>query len=285
MTNLKLLDKKNRLNFGCNTCLMGVLNITPDSFFDGGRYLSSEDAAQRAIEIQNNGADIIDIGAESSRPGSATISQEEELRRIIPVLEKIKNIIHIPVSLDTSRSETIKKASEIMDIAIINDIYSCRRDPAVTEMAIQNDSYLVLMHMQGNPENMQNKPIYSDIIFEIMNFFEERISFVTSKGLKEERIILDPGIGFGKNLEDNLTILKNLKRFKVFGFPLLIGVSRKSFIGSITGASAEERLWGTASAVSASVLYGADIIRAHDVAEMKDVIAVAQILRTENGNI
>jgi dihydropteroate synthase len=285
MTNVDLLNKKKRLNIGYKTCLMGVLNITPDSFFDGGRYLTLDDAVKRAVEIQDNGADILDIGAESSRPGASPITQEEELRRIIPVLEKIKDKIHIPLSLDTSRSETVKKASEIVDIAVINDIYSCRRDPAVTEMAIENDSYLVLMHMQGSPENMQNRPCYNDIISEIMDFFEERISYVASKGLKEERIILDPGIGFGKKLEDNLVILKNIRKFKAFGFPLLIGVSRKSFIGSITGTSAEKRLWGTASAVSASVLYGADIIRAHDIAEMKDVIAVAHVLKTENGNI
>ncbi|MBN1521826.1 MAG: dihydropteroate synthase, partial [Candidatus Aureabacteria bacterium] len=232
------------------TLIMGILNVTPDSFYDGGKNFSLDKAAARAGEIEKEGADILDIGGESSRPGSDEVSQEEEVRRVIPVLHALKGHLHIPVSLDTSRSRVLEKALKTGMVSIVNDIYACRRDPRVAELAAEHGLALVLMHMQGNPKTMQENPRYSDVISEIMTFFEERISFVTTKGVRESRIILDPGIGFGKRLEDNLLIIKNIPKFKSFGCPVLLGPSRKSFIGMLTGRSKEERLSGTSASVA-----------------------------------
>ncbi len=261
------------------TCLMGILNITPDSFYDGGRFHSVDQAVQRALQMEREGADIIDIGGESSRPGSEDVTVDEEIRRIIPVLEACQDVLSSPISLDTSRSHVLKKALSTGKIAMVNDIYACRRDPEIIDIIAESGLSIVIMHMKGNPGSMQADPHYDDVISEILSFFEERISCIRQRGVLDSQIIIDPGIGFGKRLEDNISILKNMEKFKALGYPVLIGPSRKSFIGMITNKPPDKRIWGTASAVSCAVLKGADIVRVHDVQEMKDVIAIADRIK------
>lgn len=245
------------------TSIMGILNVTPDSFYDGGRYLSVEDAVRHAEELVQEGADIIDIGGESTRPGSEPVSLEDELRRVIPVIKKLVSRIKIPISIDTQKAQVARQALEI-GAHIINDISALRADPEMVNVAKKYDVPVVLVHMKGTPKDMQENPCYDDVISEIKEFFRERIQ---RSGIRKENIILDPGIGFGKRLEDNLEIIKRLGEFKELGFPILIGPSRKSFIGG----KSSERIWGTAGAVAVGVLNGADIIRVHDVSEMKQV--------------
>ncbi len=253
--------------------IMGILNITPDSFFDGNNYLKTKDALTQFNKMITEGADIIDIGAESSRPGSKPLDVSVECERIVTLLNALPKNDKVKISIDTSRSEVAYQALEL-GADIINDIYAFRRDPALADLISEKNCKVVLMHMQNTPFDMQKSPTYNNILNDIAMFFEERISFAIKAGIKEKNIILDPGIGFGKTLAHNLTIIKNLKFFKKIGFPILVGPSRKSFIGDILNVSPGGRIFGTAAAISVLVSQGADILRVHDVAPMKEICQV-----------
>lgn len=247
--------------------------MTEDSFYDGRRYLETGQALEHARVLVEEGADILDIGAESSRPGARPVEAQVECERVEAVLDAIglKNGLNVAISIDTSKSLVARKALEY-DIDMINDIHALGRDPELADLVSQAGCRIVLMHMQGNPETMQQNPRYTDVIDELLQFFENRIQYAMSRGIREENIILDPGIGFGKTLEHNLAIIRNCRRFRSMGFPVLFGPSRKSFIGTITGKPVEERLFGTAGVIAYLTAEGADILRVHDVSAMKDVI-------------
>ncbi|MBI4650869.1 dihydropteroate synthase [Candidatus Desantisbacteria bacterium] len=260
------------------TCIMGILNITPDSFSDGGDFFSIDSAVKQAVSLQEEGADILDIGGESSRPGSKQISVEEELSRIVPILKELISIIKIPISVDTYKSRVAERAIEL-GAGLINDISAMRMDPDMPKIAAETNVPIILMHMLGKPQTMQNNPHYNSLIDEIKLFFKERIDCAKSAGIKPENIIIDPGIGFGKTLEHNLKIIKYLDSFHSLGFPVLIGTSRKSMIGNILNLPPKERLEGTSATVTASILNGANIIRVHDVKEMKLVALMADAIK------
>ena len=260
--------------------LMGVLNITPDSFSDGGDFFKEKDAQKRFREIEKEGADIIDVGAESSRPGSKRLEAEEEINRLKEVFP-LFNKSSIPVSIDTYKAEVAKRALS-RGAKIVNDISALRMDKKMIDVVRDYKAKIILMHMQGTPETMQKEPHYENVMKEIVEFFEERIEFCLSKGLNEDRIILDPGIGFGKRQEDNLTILSKLEEFTSFGFPILVGTSRKSFIGRITGEEAKNRMDASIATVVYSYLKGASIFRVHDVKQTKNALSVIYAIGGEN---
>jgi len=249
--------------------IMGILNITPDSFSDGGVYFDNVDVAiQRAIEMQQQGADIIDIGGESSRPGASSINEEEEIRRVIPVIKGLRGKISCLISCDTSRSAVAIRAIE-EGADIINDIYALRRDEKMAQLIVESGCAVILMHMKGTPETMQKKPFYNDVIEEITDFFDERIQFALNHKISKNQIILDPGIGFGKRIQDNLEIIKRIREFTCFDLPLCLGTSRKSFIGKIAGNLSEtERLSGTIATCVSGYINGARIFRVHDVKQI-----------------
>jgi len=267
---------KHELDFGRKTFVMGILNVTPDSFSDGGRFSNTKQAVAQGLRMADEGADIIDVGGESTRPGSEPVSVEEEIRRITPVIEQLADKTSIPVSVDTYRPEVAFKAFEA-GACILNDI-NALRTRGMAEFAANHNLPVVLMHMQGKPKTMQESPEYGNVVDEINAFFEERIAFALGKGVKRDNIILDPGVGFGKRLEHNLEILRNLAKFRKHNLPLMVGPSRKSFIGQILTLSVDERLEGTLAAVTASILNGADIVRVHDVKEAVRVAAVADAI-------
>lgn len=255
--------------------IMGVLNVTPDSFSDGGKFFDTESAVERAAELEGEGADILDIGAASSRPGAGDIPAEVELERILPVLEEVRSRVRIPVSIDTTSSVTARKCLQL-GAAIINDISGLKRDGALAETVAEFGAGLVLMHMRGTPQNMQEFTDYDDTLGDIADELGESARRAEEAGVGFENIAVDPGIGFSKTAEQNLEIIAKLERLKVLGRPILIGTSRKSFIGKVTGKGVSERLFGTAASVALSVFNGAGIVRVHDVAEMKDVVRVAE---------
>ena len=267
---------KRIFRWGKRTYIMGVLNVTPDSFSDGGRFLNPDDAVKRALEMQAQGADIIDIGGESSRPGAEPVSVEEELRRVVPVLEEVCDKLDIPVSIDTYKSEVAEKAIEL-GADMVNDISALRFDPNMVKVVADYDVPVVLMHMKGTPRDMQLNPSYDDVMHEIVSFLYERKQFAVSHGVDEHKIILDPGIGFGKRtgkgIEDNCEILRRLKELKVLGNPVLVGASRKTFIGNVCGEGEQlpvnERLEGSLAAIAVAVMNGVDVVRVHDVKESK----------------
>lgn len=259
---------------------MGILNLTPDSFSGDGLYPGRQKALERAFLMEEEGADIIDIGAVSTRPGSPPVSEDEELRRLMPVLEKICAKTRIPVSVDTCKARVVAEALKT-GVSIINDI-TAGKDRRILELAAENKAGLVLMHMQGTPATMQENPSYRDVIAEISQFLTEKIAEAKKSGVFEEQIVIDPGIGFGKNLEHNLTILKRLNDFAELSRPILVGPSRKGFIGKITGLAVNERLEGTIAAVVAAYLSGGIIFRVHDVKEVKRALAVAEAIKNAN---
>jgi len=268
------------LELGPRTLIMGVLNVTPDSFFDGGRFFDPPQAVARAWQIAEEGADLLDVGGESTRPGSLGVSADEELARVLPVLEALAEKYPIPISVDTSKPAVARAALE-RGAAIVNDITALRRDPQIGAEVAAFGAGLILMHMRGEPRNMQLLPPSPDILGEIEDWAEEAIARAQSLGVSCDKIILDPGIGFGKTVQQNLEILRNLDRLAARGFPLLVGTSRKSFIGAVLGHREGERVWGTAATVAASILCGAHIVRVHDVAAMRDVARVTDALRAE----
>jgi dihydropteroate synthase len=254
------------LELGKRTLVMGIINITPDSFSDGGKFFDSKEAISNAQSLVSQGADIIDVGGESTRPGSDSVSLDEEMRRVIPVIEGISKEVNVPISVDTCKSEVAKAALDA-GACIINDISAMRSDPKIANVAAEYSSPLILMHMQGTPRDMQKDPKYSDVLGEIRKFLKERIDFARSKGVITENIIIDPGIGFGKTLEHNYEIIRKLGGLKDLNQPILIGTSRKSFIGNTLGLDVDDRLEGTLATITMCIINGADIIRVHDVKE------------------
>ncbi len=280
-----LLRNRRSIDFSEAPLIMGILNSTPDSFFSESR--SNGMGKEKAREIIDNGADILDIGGESTRPGSEYVSTEEELERVIPLIEAVRSFSDIPVSIDTRKKEVAKAALKA-GADIINDISALMDDPEMADLAAEKDVPVILMHMRGNPKTMQKNPHYRDVINEIIDELEVSINNALKKGIKNEKIIIDPGIGFGKRFEDNLRIIHDLKKIKEIGFPLLMGLSRKSFIGEILkntpGIEVANRLAGTITANVLSVLNGADILRVHDVGAARDMIKVIKAIGAE-GNL
>ncbi|MFC1897937.1 dihydropteroate synthase, partial [Candidatus Cloacimonadota bacterium] len=260
--------------------IMGILNVTPDSFSDGNKFLDVDKAVEHALQMVEDGADIIDIGGESTRPGAEKIELQQELDRVIPIIEKIRARSKVPISIDTCKSE-VARAALAAGVNLINDISALRFDEKMIEILQENEDVpIILMHMLGVPRTMQKDPSYNDVIEEILNFFDERIEFCISKGIDLSRIIIDPGIGFGKRQQDNLVILKNISEFKCFGVPVLVGASRKSFIGRIYESEAGDRLEGSLAATALALESGLDIIRVHDVKSHKRFMQVWQNVRS-----
>lgn len=268
---------------GQRTWIMGILNVTPDSFSDGGLYLDKNKAVKRGLELAEEDADIIDIGGESTRPGSNSISTKEELKRIIPVLSDLREKTDTLISVDTTKSEVARAALD-HGANIINDISALRFDPQMTPLAVNKDVPVVLMHMKGTPKNMQTNPNYEDLLAEVKSFFKERLETAKTLGIKREKIIIDPGIGFGKRHNDNLLLIKNLRALEEFERPIMIGISRKSFIGKILNLPVLERIDGTIASAVISIIHGAHILRVHDVAPIKRAVLVAEAIMEENRN-
>jgi dihydropteroate synthase len=246
--------------------IMGILNVTPDSFSDAGRFFTPESALGQARAMADAGADIIDVGGESTRPGSRPVGLDEEIDRVLPVIARIKEETGVLVSVDTSKEEVARQAVEEGGADIINDISALRFSERMATVVAQLDVPVVLMHIQGTPETMQRAPAYADVIAEICDYFQERIDYAQGRGIQREKIILDPGIGFGKRLEDNVAIVRQLRRFAAFELPLLVGLSRKSFLGLLGGEKAAERRDAeTVAANLVAVRNGASILRVHDV--------------------
>lgn len=256
------------------TLIIGILNVTPDSFSDGGQFSTIDSATDQAIKMLDDGADIIDIGGESTRPGAQKIGIEEELSRVIPVIQNIRKQSDVPISIDTYKSEVALKAIEA-GADIVNDISGLNFDPKMADVIAQNNVASVLMHIQGTPESMQNNPVYHNMIDEILVYLSNSANMLLDKGLKKSQIIIDPGIGFGKELNKNFEILKYLEEFKSIGFPLLVGTSRKSFIGNLLDLPIEDRLEGSLASVACSIMNGADIVRVHDVKETYRTVKIA----------
>jgi dihydropteroate synthase len=277
--NFVVRTPRREIPMGKKTLLMGVINVTPDSFSDGGMFANLEDAVEYGMRMEEDGADILDIGGESSRPGSEPVSAKEEMKRVIPVIESLGKRITIPISIDTTKSEIARMALEA-GAEIINDISAMRFDEKMAGMATRYKVPVILMHMRGTPKTMQEGDLsYPSLRGDIIGFFDERIDEVMSAGIERENIIIDPGIGFGKTAEDNIRLLKYLAEFKGLGRPILIGTSRKGFIGKTTGGEAENRIEGTAATVTAAILNGAHVVRVHDVGFMKKVAIMADAIK------
>jgi dihydropteroate synthase len=260
--------------------VIGVVNVTPDSFSDGGEFLVPEAAADRARTLVAEGAALVDVGGESTRPGSTGISADEELARIVPVLERLEGI---PVSVDTSKAPVAARALELGAV-MVNDVTALRADPELAGVIADAGAYVCLMHMLGEPRTMQDDPRYDDVVEDVARFLEERLAAAVRAGIDERQVVLDPGIGFGKTLEHNLELLRGLPRLCAIGPPVLVGASRKSFIGRLTGRDvARERLGGSIAAALAAYARGAWLVRAHDVAETVDALRVARAVEEDAG--
>jgi dihydropteroate synthase len=264
--------RSGELPVGGRTVLMGVLNVTPDSFSDGGKFLDVKRAVRHTLAMQRDGADIIDIGAESTRPGSIGISAAQELRRLLPVLEALRGKLKIPISVDTQKS-TVAELALGAGAEIVNDISGLRSDPELARVAAQHGVPLILMHMRGSPRTMQKGPFARDVMRDVISGLRKSIAIAKQFGVKQSQIVIDPGIGFGKSYAQNYELLDQLPELAKLGYPLMVGTSRKGFLGATLAqhgkpAPAEERIWGTAATIAASILNGAHIVRVHDVAEM-----------------
>ncbi len=277
-THYTIRCRKKRFTLGKETLLMGVINVTPDSFSNGGLYFDREQAIAHGLKMVEEGADLIDIGGESTRPGSKPIEIKEELRRVIPVIESLAKEVDTPISIDTYKSAVAQRAIEA-GAQMINDISGLHLDPELAHVAAKEDIPIVLMHMRGTPETMQKDVRYGSLFSEILEYLRDSVQRAESAGVDPQQIIIDPGIGFGKTVEDNLLIIKNLLEFRVLGKPILLGTSRKSFIGKILNAEVNERLEGTLTSIAIGILNGAHIVRCHDVAQAKKAIAVTDAIR------
>jgi len=272
---------KGRLDFSAGCIVMGVLNVTPDSFSDGGPFFDTDKAIAHGVKMAADGAAIIDIGGESTRPGSAPVVTAEQIRRVVPVIKALAKKINVPISIDTCNVEVAKAALEA-GAAMINDI-TAFSDERMGELAAEQQVPVVLMHMQGTPATMQAEPRYDDVVTEVRQFLLERAERAEQFGILRGRIFIDPGIGFGKTLEHNLLLLRSIDKFVATGYRVLIGTSRKSFIGKLTGKeNASDRIFGTAASVALCVAAGVSIVRVHDVAEMIDVVKVANKLKIQS---
>ncbi|MBJ6799289.1 dihydropteroate synthase [Geomonas propionica] len=257
--------------------IMGILNVTPDSFSDGGRFFSVEAAVERAREMEREGADIIDIGGESTRPNAPAVTLQEELDRVLPVIEALKGRIAVPISIDTYKAG-VARAACAAGAEIVNDVTGLMFDPEMAAAVAEADAGVVVMHTRGMPDTMQKDTGYDDLIADVTNYLAGCIELARNAGLPEERIAIDPGLGFGKSVQGNLELIKRLEAFLPLGRPILVGPSRKSFIGAITGKDGRERVYGTAAAVAMSIVHGATILRVHDVAAMRDVALMTRAL-------
>ena len=269
-------------NWGARTYIMGILNVTPDSFSDGGEFNTLEFACHQGLKLAQEGADILDIGGQSTRPMAVEISLAEELERVLPVVEALHSRVNIPLSVDTTRARVAREAVAL-GAAWINDVSGGQADPLMLTTVAQLGCPYVLMHRRGNPQTMQQLTDYRDLIGEIKAFFATQIAAAWAVGVERSQLILDPGIGFAKTLAQNLELIRNLGEFREFGLPILVGVSRKSFIGQILGiGEPKERLWGTAAACAGAIAAQADILRVHDVAPMRDVAKISDALWRSN---
>lgn len=267
---------KGKLDFSAGCVVMGVLNVTPDSFSDGGEFLDSERAVERGVKMADEGAVIIDVGGESSRPGSQPAGVLEQIKRVIPVVEGLAKRIEVPISIDTYNYEVAKAALEA-GAGVINDI-TAFSDERMGALAAEYEVPVVLMHMQGTPATMQAEPKYKDVVAEVLEFLLDRAKRVEESGIPKEMIFIDTGIGFGKTLEHNLELLANIDKFVAAGYRVLVGTSRKRFIGQLTGKEdPADRIFGTAATVALCAAAGVSIVRVHDVAEMVDVVKVANL--------
>lgn len=266
--------------FGARTYVMGVVNVTPDSFSDGGRYFGTEAAVAHGVKLAEAGADVLDVGGESTRPGSPPVSADEELARILPVIEGLRARTDVPISVDTTKAAVAREALKA-GAALINDISGFTFDPELPRVTAEAGAACCLMHIQGTPETMQKDPRYEDVVDEVLAFLEEGVARAVAAGVPRERVLVDPGIGFGKTLGHNLFLLRRLGELRVLGLPVLVGTSRKGFLGKLTGGKpASERLAATLGSVAALASTGtADFVRVHDVAEAHDALAVADALR------
>jgi len=263
--------------------IVGVLNVTPDSFSDGGRYLDPDAGVEHALRLAAEGADLVDIGGESTRPGAPEVTEEEELGRIMPVLERLAAArFPVPISVDTSRG-AVARAALALGASMVNDVRALA-DPELARVVAEAGVAVVLMHMRGTPRDMRDRAVYRDVVSEVRSELSSAMARAVRAGVREDRIVLDPGIGFAKTAEQSIELLARLPDLAVLGRPLLVGPSRKSFIGAITGAPAEERLPGTLAAVTAAVLGGATFIRVHDVAAARQAARVAAALRASGGS-
>lgn len=273
-----LQTSRRKIVLGSKTLVMGILNVTPDSFSDGGIFFPPEKAIEHGLKMAAQGADIIDIGGESTRPGSATVSVNVELKRVIPVIEGLSKKIKIPISIDTKKAR-VAEMSVAAGAEIINDVSALNGDRNMAKTVSQTGAALILMHMRGRPKNMQKGNLaYDDLMGEITAYLKESSHKVINAGVGKDCIVIDPGIGFGKTPEDNYKIIRNLSELKALGMPVMIGTSRKSFIGRITGGEPDERMEGTAATVTAAIMNGCHIIRVHDVVAMKKVAAVTDAI-------
>jgi dihydropteroate synthase len=264
---------KHSLELGRKTLIMGVLNVTPDSFSDGGHYFSKEQAIKQALNLVAEGADIIDIGGESTRPYAEKVSLDQEMERVIPVIEELSKTVNVPISIDTYKAK-VAHAAVRAGASIINDISALRFDPEMVSVAQAARVPLILMHMKGTPGNMQDNPAYDNLMGEIISFFHDVIEGAVKNGISEDMIILDPGIGFGKNFNHNLMIIRDLKRLADIGLPVLLGSSRKAFIGKILDKTPDERDTGTMATVAAGIMNGAHIVRVHNVRMAKETAKI-----------
>jgi dihydropteroate synthase len=273
-----LKTSRRELLLGDRTLIMGVLNVTPDSFSDGNRYFDRERAIERGLRMAEEGADIIDIGGESTRPGAQKVSLKEETARVIPVIEHLSGKLAIPLSVDTTKARVAEKALEA-GAEIINDVSAMAGDQKMAPVIRKASAAVVLMHMRGTPANMQSGDLhYDDLTGEILAFLTSAVQKALAAGITRDRLVADPGIGFGKTYEDNCRILNRLDEFRALGLPLLVGTSRKAFIGSVTGEATDQRMEGTAVTVAAAVMNGCHIVRVHDVAAMKKVAAMTDAI-------
>ncbi len=272
-----------RIPFGVRPLVMGVLNVTPDSFSDGGRFLDPQYALDQVQLMIAAGADIIDVGAESSRPGSIGINAEEELRRLRPVLQVLGKQCQVTLSVDTKKAEVARRALD-WGVHIINDISALEFDSDMGHAVAEAQAGVVLMHMQGDPETMQDGCHYDNVVEDVKRFLRDRIEVAESYGIRREQILIDPGIGFGKTTEQNLSLMNGLASFESLGQPVLVGVSNKSFIGTVLNKPVGERMMGTAAAVATAVLHGAHVVRVHDVEQMRDVVTMATAIKRAHWN-
>jgi len=274
---LKLADGR-QIELGRRTLIMGILNVTPDSFSDGGHFAEYDTAVKHAFELISSGADILDIGGESTRPGSDPVPEQAELERVVPVIRAIREKSDIPISIDTCKSSVAREALAA-GADIINDVSSLRFDPELADLAARTGAPVILMHMLGVPRTMQKNPVYASVISEIIAFLEERVRFAVSRGVDRGQIVIDPGIGFGKTVDHNLAIIRNLDDFACIGRPVLLALSRKRFIGSVLDRLEGERELGTAIANAFGIAAGAHIVRVHDVAFQREAVTMADAIR------
>jgi len=270
--------KVERFVLGERTLVMGVLNVTPDSFSDGGRWLDADRAARHALHMQASGADLIDIGGESTRPGSDAVSAEEELARVLPVLKHLRGRLAIPISIDTQKA-AVAAAAIAAGAQIVNDVSALRADPMLAAVVRRTSVPVILMHMRGRPKTMQKRPFARDVMSDVTRGLRQAAARARAAGIPRSHILLDPGIGFGKSTQQNCELLARLPELARLGYPLVVGASRKTFLGKLLdGAPEDRRIWGTAASVAAAVLGGAHIVRVHDVAEMVQVVRVADAI-------